>query len=232
MLAIILSISTILFNQTKIISNVGSSLSSFYAADSGLEKTYYLKKVADSFCNICAVCSDCANCALTPLTANGCLISSCNNCKLTYSSTFDNRTYDIDAKITTNSSDPIISVLNINSKGDYKNTIRVINLTQIQTKVSSVPVYRLYNSQTGDHFYTTSDIEKDSVVRTGYMYEGIGFYAFDSQVSLSVPVHRLYNSKTGDHFYTTSAIERDSVVRTGYMYEGIGFYAFDSQVSY
>ena len=42
---------------------------------------------------------------------------------------------------------------------------------------SSVPVYRVYNTNTGEHFYTTSSFEKDSLVGTGWDYEGIGWQA-------------------------------------------------------
>ena len=36
----------------------------------------------------------------------------------------------------------------------------------------STPLYRLYKASSGDHFYTTSDAEKDAAVaNSGYIYE-------------------------------------------------------------
>ncbi|WP_300123364.1 hypothetical protein [uncultured Enterococcus sp.] len=37
-------------------------------------------------------------------------------------------------------------------------------------------VYRLYNPNTSNHFYTTNSAEKDKLVRVGWRYEGIAFY--------------------------------------------------------
>ena len=86
----------------------------------------------------------------------------------------------------------------------------------------------------GDHFYTTSATERDNaVVTSGYQYEGIACYVFDSQASGTTALFRLYNPQTGDHFYTTSTTERDNAVTpaVGYQYEGIACYVFDSQAS-
>ncbi len=65
------------------------------------------------------------------------------------------------------------------------------------------PLYRLYYPGTGDHFYTTSAGERDSLIPNGYHYEGIACYVFPSQVSGSVPLYRAYNPQTGQHRYTT-----------------------------
>ena len=39
MLAVVLSVSAVLFTELKIINNIGASVSAFYAAESGAEKT-------------------------------------------------------------------------------------------------------------------------------------------------------------------------------------------------
>jgi hypothetical protein len=44
-----------------------------------------------------------------------------------------------------------------------------------------VPVYRLYSSAQGDHFYTSNVKERDTAIaQYGYSDEGIAFYAYDS----------------------------------------------------
>lgn len=84
-----------------------------------------------------------------------------------------------------------------------------------------VPMYRMYNRVTSEHFYTASAYERDSLAKGDWNYEGIGWIA----ASGGVPVYRLYNPSLGDHHYTTSAYERDSLVRnSGWNYEGVGWY--------
>jgi len=140
MIAIVLSLTTVIFNKVKIISNMGSSLSSFYAAHAGIEKTLYFDQkqipmgATRGFCNICNFCNsnDCSNCVATSLVAGGCNINSCNNCEITYESTFDNRIYKIDATITPNVSNPMTFDLYINSKGFYKDTTRTVEFRATQ----------------------------------------------------------------------------------------------------
>lgn len=83
-------------------------------------------------------------------------------------------------------------------------------------------MYRLYNPNSGEHFYTASESERNSVAKAGWVYEGIGWIAPKKS---SVPVYRLYNPNAGDHHYTTSADERDSLTKMGWNYEGIGWYS-------
>lgn len=82
-------------------------------------------------------------------------------------------------------------------------------------------MYRLYNPNSGEHFYTAAAGERDSLTRTGWHYEGIGWVAPKS----GKPVYRLYNPNAGDHHYTTSAGERDSLMRLGWKFEKVGWYS-------
>ena len=113
------------------------------------------------------------------------------------------------------------------SNGDHFYTASVSE----KNSITLSPVYRFYNPASGDHFYTASDAEKNIVANTsysGYLFEGIAFYAYASQVNGSVPVYRSFNGTTGDHFYTTSNTEKDA---SGYTYESIAFYAYTSQLN-
>lgn len=83
-------------------------------------------------------------------------------------------------------------------------------------------MFRLYNPNSGEHFYTKSPSERENVVKAGWTYEGIGWVSPDSS---SAPVYRLYNPNGGDHHYTVSAEERDWLVGLGWRYEGIGWYS-------
>ena len=83
-------------------------------------------------------------------------------------------------------------------------------------------MYRLYNPNTGEHFYTASLGEAKHVAEAGWRWEGIGWVA---PASSGTPVYRLYNPNAGDHHYTTSAGERDWLTSLGWRYEGIGWYS-------
>lgn len=91
---------------------------------------------------------------------------------------------------------------------------------------SRLTMYRLYNPNSGEHFYTSSSSERDFDVRAGWIYEGVGWYAPSTS---STPVYRLYNPYAGDHHYTTDASERDMLRRAGWLYEGVGWYSDDAR---
>ena len=92
------------------------------------------------------------------------------------------------------------------------------------------PVYRLYNLKSGDHHYTTSKGERDSLVASGqWRDEGTAFWSAPKNASGAIPIYRVYNGrlKRGQHHYTKSATERDSLVKnSGWRDEGVGFYGY------
>ena len=92
-------------------------------------------------------------------------------------------------------------------------------------KVNYVSMYRLYNPNSGEHFYTANATERDTLSNLGWRYEGIAWNA--PEIS-NTPVYRLYNPNAGDHHYTTSSAERDNLVSLGWKYEGIGWYSTGS----
>ena len=77
---------------------------------------------------------------------------------------------------------------------------------------SPVPMYRIFNPSTGEHFYTASPKEAQVNVASGaWKYEGIGWYAPSS----GIPVYRLAaipGSGSAGHLFTTSAQERDAAL--------------------
>ncbi len=94
---------------------------------------------------------------------------------------------------------------------------------QTSTDGSRVAMFRLYNKWTGEHFYTSSKSERDKIVKAGWTYEKIEWYAPTSEDAKSV--YRLYNKYVdgGDHHYTTDADEKDKCVKEGWTYEGEGW---------
>ena len=90
----------------------------------------------------------------------------------------------------------------------------------------TVPLYRIYNAQTSEHFYTTDRAERDSICSIGWVYEGVGWMV---PLFSDLPVFRLYNPYAGDHHYTLSVIERDNLVEHEWRFEGISHYSGRTQ---
>lgn len=90
--------------------------------------------------------------------------------------------------------------------------------------LGSGDMYRVYNPNSGEHFYTSNKAEKDHLVNLGWKHEGIGWKA--PTVS-NYPVYRLYNANGGEHHYTMNVAEKNSLVKLGWKYEGIGWFSAD-----
>ena len=90
--------------------------------------------------------------------------------------------------------------------------------------ISAQTMYRLYNPNSGEHFYTASIEERDHLDSVGWDYEG---EAWEAPVSSDTPVYRLYSGT--DHHYTTSVHEREHLIDAGWKYEGIGWYSDDDK---
>lgn len=88
-------------------------------------------------------------------------------------------------------------------------------------------MYRLYNPNSGEHFYTSSVAEKNNLVSVGWNFEGC---AWDAPKT-GVAVYRVYNPNAGDHHYTTNYAEVENLVSLGWNYEGIGWYSDTSETT-
>lgn len=86
------------------------------------------------------------------------------------------------------------------------------------TTGETTPMYRLYNPNSGEHFYTGSIQERDNLVNAGWAYEGI---AWNAPITTGTPVYRVFNPNSGDHHYTMSKEEVDMLVGLGWQYEGV-----------
>ncbi|MFC4652310.1 hypothetical protein ACFO26_05250 [Lactococcus nasutitermitis] len=85
------------------------------------------------------------------------------------------------------------------------------------TKVSGIPISRLYNANTGEHFYTGSSAETNSLLKAGWHFEGAGWDA----PTTGTPVYRLYNPNVqgGDHYYTKSHGEAEVLAQLGWRWD-------------
>lgn len=96
------------------------------------------------------------------------------------------------------------------------------------------PIYRFFGTAKQTHFFTASQSERNGVLAVQpvdwYHYEGIGFYAYSTQVAGTEPVYRFFQlNSVGSHFYTANQAEYQNLVSnesSQWQYEGIAFYAY------
>jgi uncharacterized delta-60 repeat protein len=98
----------------------------------------------------------------------------------------------------------------------------------VPTQVAgSTPIYRLYNLQTGRHYYTYNIAERDFLVglvpppatgpdtrTSGWRFETTEGYIFATQVTGTTEIFRLYNMNSGVHLYTQDAAYKNSILST------------------
>jgi hypothetical protein len=104
-------------------------------------------------------------------------------------------------------------------------TATITVTSAVQKEPEKIAMYRLYNKNNGEHFYTANVEERDKLIALTWKYEGISWYA----PATGDPVYRLYNKYSGEHHYTKKVAERDKLVSLGWKYERIGWYADKEQ---
>ena len=97
---------------------------------------------------------------------------------------------------------------------------------------SGSTVYRFFNTDTGVHFYTVDENERDTVENLdNFISEGASYESVDPLSGQSTPVYRFFNEDTGVHLYTISETERDAVENLdNFIFEGEAFSAYETEV--
>ena len=102
-----------------------------------------------------------------------------------------------------------------------------------------IPVYEFFRTDTQTQFYTTEEVERDTVLETlpQYDLEGVSFVGAapppeGEDITGISPVYRLFNVNTGIHLYTVDENERTFVEENleNYTLEGTPYYGYDTQV--
>ena len=110
---------------------------------------------------------------------------------------------------------------------DYKCDVCGVERTVDMTR-PMMNMYRMYNPNTGEHFYTGSEVERDNLIAVGWQYEGVGF---TFPLTTGKPVYRLFQPSTGEHLYTMDENEKAALMAAGWNYEGIAFNSgFENEV--
>jgi Repeat of unknown function (DUF5648)/Papain family cysteine protease len=89
------------------------------------------------------------------------------------------------------------------------------------------PLYRYWNGQGGDHFYTT-DWNELGTGKYGWGFEQVQCYVYTTQKPNTVPLYRYWNGQACDHFYTTNWNELGSG-KYGWTFERIQCYVPNTQ---
>lgn len=97
----------------------------------------------------------------------------------------------------------------------------------------SVPLYRYYQAEHHDHFYTINPHEIGTITpgkvgRHGYRSEGIVGYCYPARRTGTVPLDRFWKRSVSDHFYTINIKEADVAQKHGYVYEGVACYVIST----
>lgn len=108
------------------------------------------------------------------------------------------------------------------------NSRQVLFDNHVEKQIEPVPVFRLYNPNTFEHFLTIDDNERYSLIFAGWSDEGAKFFCYPVGTEENA-VYRLYNRSNGEHFYTLNAPERDALLKAGWSYEGIAWYSSDGK---
>lgn len=88
-------------------------------------------------------------------------------------------------------------------------------------------VYRFYINASHSHFWTTDLNERDSLIQSGYSYEGVAWYS--SQNTSLLPLYRLYSPRLKEHLYTLDSNEKNVLSSSGnWNYEGVSQYVTTS----
>ncbi len=93
--------------------------------------------------------------------------------------------------------------------------------------LNDITIWRCYNPNSYEHFYTPNSNERNNIVAAGWTFERMGWVA---PTTSSTPVYRVYNPNNGgDHHYTKDAAEYQNLIRAGWLDEGISWYSDDAQ---
>ena len=124
------------------------------------------------------------------------------------------------------SEDKLDAFLALRSLYDEYNNCHFTITPKIVDIGASGTMYRVYNENSGEHFYTADAAEAQSLTDIDWTYEG---HSWQAPASSKTPVYRIYNTNSGEHHYTASTGERDSLISLGWNDEGIGFYSDDAK---
>ncbi len=119
------------------------------------------------------------------------------------------------------------STVTINNDGTFTHQSPYVG-TSVNNATILTPgaVFRLYNPNTSEHFYTRIVAERDFLMSVGWNYEGEIYTAPGVDEAGAYPVYRFYDPLNGVHTYSIIGPQARALAGAEWTYECIAFYAF------
>lgn len=124
------------------------------------------------------------------------------------------------------------------SEADYTALIDIwgpaVDHTPSISSPSPIPIYRLFQPETGSHLFSSNLAELDYLTQRSelpFINEGI---AYTVDYGADIEVHRFYNKLSGRHLYSASDFETQLLLddqHSNYLHEGVAFKVFDSSIN-
>ncbi|WP_052401212.1 InlB B-repeat-containing protein [Bifidobacterium callitrichos] len=110
---------------------------------------------------------------------------------------------------------------------EYKELLSELKALQAKiVEVGDTELYRVYNPNNGDHYFTTSVKEQSALVKLGWKAEGAPYKVVSTDRAVhqfGEKVFSVYNPNTGEHLLTFEG-EADSLAKVGWVKENAKFY--------
>ncbi|KFI47912.1 InlB B-repeat-containing protein [Bifidobacterium biavatii] len=129
------------------------------------------------------------------------------------------------------------------NKAEYETLLKQLNALQSKlVEVADTTLFRVYNPNNGDHYFTDNYAEQSALVRIGWKAEGAPYKVVSKRertvvinpgtpkadtdtvnANFGTPVWSAYNPNTGEHLLVFEA-EANALVNAGWVKEAIKFY--------
>lgn len=98
----------------------------------------------------------------------------------------------------------------------------------VAPQAGNIPVYGLRKTADSSTYLTVDPTEYASLKTSGYIDDGILFYADPPGSNSGYPVYKLYNSSTGQYEWTQGGAQYTYYLQSGFVSQGIAFTALSS----
>ena len=123
------------------------------------------------------------------------------------------------------------------TKAEYSEMLQMLNGIQSKlVEVGHTNLYRVYNPNNGDHYFTTVKGEYEALVAMGWQAEGVRYQVVNINVNVpdddankdrlhafGTEIWSVYNPNTGEHLLTEEG-EADALAQVGWIKEDPKFY--------
>lgn len=109
----------------------------------------------------------------------------------------------------------------VSKANEYLGTGNGGDMYPVSIPPAGAEVHRMYNPNSGEHFFTIDDGERDNLKAHGWVHEGTAWRCPEAQDA----VYRMRNPNNGLHHFTANFNEAENLESLGWVCEGIPFFA-------